>query len=295
MCMSSQMDIKREVREFYDQVGWQEVGEGLYQNARFEDLRPVSRDYIHRCHMRVLRHLETQGYYLLDAGSGPIQYPEYLDYSRGYSYRVCADISIVALIEARKRIGAHGFFVVADIANLPFKPGCFEGIVSLHAIHHLPLDEHAQAYTELYRLLAPGSSAVVVNGWDSAPLVVLVNGLIRVAEWVYALKARLIGSPVMSNPSSATENQQSTISDPQPTGTFVRMHNAAWLKKEIGSRMPVEIWTWRSVSVRFLRTLIHERWGGRILLRGLFWLEERFPHFCGKNGQYPLVVVRKLL
>jgi SAM-dependent methyltransferase len=207
----------------------------------------------------------------------------------------------VALIEARKRIGAHGLFVVTDIANLPFKPGCFEGIVSLHTIHHLPLDEHAQAYAELYRLLAPGSSAVVVNGWDSAPLVVLVNGLIRVAEWVYALKARLTGKLVINNlrqntsPLSVTENQQSTISNPQPTGTFVRKHNAAWLKKEIGSRMPVEIWTWRSVSVRFLRTLIHERWGGRILLRGLFWLEERFPHFCGKNGQYPLVVVRKLL
>jgi hypothetical protein len=57
--------------------------------------------------------------------------------------------------------------------------------------------------------------------------------------------------------------------------------------------LPLKIWTWRSVSVRFLRTFIHERWGGRRLLRGLFWLEERFPHFLGKNGNYPIIVIRK--
>jgi hypothetical protein len=39
--MASEAEIKRRVREFYDQVGWQEVGEGIYQNARYEDLRPV--------------------------------------------------------------------------------------------------------------------------------------------------------------------------------------------------------------------------------------------------------------
>src|SRR5574341_1011961 len=77
------VDIKQQVKAFYDQVGWQEVGEGVYQNARYEDLRPVARDYIHRCHLRLLRHLKPAGRYLLDAGCGPIQYPEYLEYSQG--------------------------------------------------------------------------------------------------------------------------------------------------------------------------------------------------------------------
>jgi hypothetical protein len=58
------VDVKRQVREFYDQVGWKEVGEGVYQNARYEDLRPVSREYIHRCHLRVTRHLKPDGYLL---------------------------------------------------------------------------------------------------------------------------------------------------------------------------------------------------------------------------------------
>ncbi len=87
------IDIKQQVRDFYNQVGWKEVGEGVYQNARYEDLRPVSREYIHRCHLRVLRHLKPRGRFLLDAGSGPIQYPEYLEYSRGYQRRICARVA----------------------------------------------------------------------------------------------------------------------------------------------------------------------------------------------------------
>ena len=121
-------DIKQEVRQFYDRVGWQKVADGVYQNARYEDLRPVASEYIHRCHLRVNRHLRQGGRFLLDAGSGPIQYPEYLTYSQTYQKRVCLDISIVALQEARQRIGERGVYVVADVANLPFQTAVFDGI-----------------------------------------------------------------------------------------------------------------------------------------------------------------------
>src|SRR5512140_3054085 len=101
-------NTKQQVREFYDRIGWSQAGDGLYQNARYEDLRLVSREYIHCCHMRVSRHLATSGRFLLDAGSGPVQWPDYLEYSKGYDYRVCADISISALKEARGRLKELG-------------------------------------------------------------------------------------------------------------------------------------------------------------------------------------------
>jgi hypothetical protein len=85
-------NTKQQVREFYDQIGWSQVGEGLYQNARYEDLRPVARDYIHLCRLRVNRYIASRGDFLLDAGSGPVQWPEYLTYSEGYRFRVCLDI-----------------------------------------------------------------------------------------------------------------------------------------------------------------------------------------------------------
>jgi len=268
--MTTQAEIKRQVREFYNQVGWQEVSEGLYQNAHYEDLRPVAREYIHRCHLRVMRHLQPQGRYLLDAGSGPIQYPEYLEYSRRYQFRVCADISSVALQEARKRIGAHGLFVVADVANLPFKTGTFDGIVSLHTIHHLPEEEHLQAYQGLHRVLAPGKHAVVVNGWPSSRLMRLFNPQPR---------------------KTAKIEKKGALKTPK--GTFTQRHDFAWIKEVVGAHMPVDIFVWRSVSVKFMRNLIHSWLGGRWWLRLLFALEERYPHYFGENGQYPLIVITK--
>ena len=277
---------KEQVRQFYDQVGWQLVGECCYQNARYEDLRPVSREYIHRCHMRVSRHLKPAGRFLLDAGSGPIQYPEYLEYSRTYQYRVCADISIVALQEARKRIGDHGLFVVSDVAYLPFKQHAFEGLVSLHTIHHLAKGEHAQAFRELYRVLASASSAVVVNGWQQSTLMQAFKPLIRFMGWLLALYRKLTGRVVAEEekPASKPTGQQST---------FTARPDPVWLEREVASQMPVEIYVWRSLSTLFLRTLVHRRLGGLQLLRLVYALEERFPQFFGRYGEYPLVVIRK--
>lgn len=289
--MMTDVETKGQVREFYDRVGWQEVGEGVYQNARYEDLRPVSRDYIHRCHLRVMRHLKSNGRYMLDAGSGPIQYPDYLEYSKGYDYRVCADISITALQEARKRIGENGLFVVADIANLPFAPYVFDGVVSLHTIHHLPMDEHVQAYGELERVLAPESTAVVVNGWGSPPIARFLLMPMRWTNRLQGIVRRIIGHP---SPSANTGQADAAPKKKKPKGTFVRKSNAAWLKQEVGALIPLEILVWRSVSVKHLRTFVHDGWGGRGILRLLFWLEERSPHFFGEKGQYPLVVIKKL-
>lgn len=301
-------EVKQDVRQFYDQIGWSLVGEDLYQNARYEDLRPVSREYIHRCHLRVGRHLAPNGRFLLDAGSGPIQYVEYFDYSRSFQYRVCADISITALKEARKRLDVvaseaqqplsqselprmnreHGLFVVADVANLPFKSEVFDGIVSLHTIHHLPEDEHQQAYEGLYRLLAPGKSAVVVNGWPSSKIMAFFDPLVRLNYRLRRLAKRLSGRKHPSEPPTSARGE----GRPQK-GTFTSRHDVIWIRNEVGSRMPIEILVWRSASVRFLRAVIYPWLAGKYWLRLLFWLEERNPHYFGENGQYPLIVIKK--
>jgi SAM-dependent methyltransferase len=278
--------VKEQVRHFYDQVGWQKVAGDLYQNARYEDLRPVSAEYIHRCHLRVGRSLAPTGKYLLDAGSGPVQYAEYLTYSQGYAYRVCADISMLAVQEARRRLGAHGLCVVADVANLPFAPGVFDGAVSLHTLHHLPLDDQSRAYGEIYRVLAPGRSAVVVNGWTDSPLMRRWEWVMRLAEGLGKFVARLRGRGAEGALATAKERSA-------PTGTFVRKLDAPWLRAQLDGRMTCEILVWRSVSVRWLRALIHGITGGRQALRLLYWLEERNPRWYGENGQYPMVIIKK--
>ncbi len=88
----------KSVQDFYDQVGWQKEDGGLFVDAlKFEDVRPVSKDYIHKCHLRVNRHLKPSGKYFLDVASGPIQYPEYLSYSTDFDVRICRAVAQIVL------------------------------------------------------------------------------------------------------------------------------------------------------------------------------------------------------
>ncbi len=286
MAVADEADLKAQVRAFYDAVGWSRVGEGLYQNARYEDLRPVSREYIHRCHLRVARHLPPSGRLLLDAGSGPIQYPEYLEYSRGYRYRVCLDLSRRALLEARHRLGEHGLYVVGDIANLPFAADIFDGLVSLHAVHHLPAEEQARAFEEFYRTLRPGGRAAVVYSWgENAPITRVLRLPIALAFAGLRLYQRLRrGASVGAIRRDRAE---------EPQATFTHKHGYPWARESLRWLPGFEIRVWRSVSTSFLRAFIHRPLMGRYWLQLLYWLEERAPHALGRLGQYPLILFGK--
>lgn len=297
------LKIKQQVRKFYDQVGWQMESDGFYQNARYEDLRPVAAEYIEKCHMRVNRHLIRPGRFLLDAGSGPIQYPAYLTYSKGYQYRVCVDISMQAMKEARKRIGIAGLYIVADVANLPFCAGVMDGIVSLHTLHHLPLAEQKKAYIEFQRVLEKGKKAVIINGWTESRLMKrwhwFENLMEKAGIFVYKLRQKRSQSQSVPNSnklnrstSSTPTDSSSTIREEKPTGTFIEKLDANWLRNEL-SDQDLKIFVWRSVSVRFMRAVFHPILAGKLLLRILFRLEERWPEYFGENGQYPLIVFGK--
>ena len=288
----SESDLKQQVGKFYDQVGWQKEADGLYQNARYEDLRPVSAEYIHKCHMRVKRHLAPTGKYLLDAGSGPVQYDEYLTYSEGYQYRVCMDLSFVALQEARKRLGNKGIYIIADIANLPFASDTFDGIVSLHTIHHVPIDEKVAVYKGLHRCLKPGRTLVTVDGWSEVPLGSVMAFMMRVANRM----RRWTGKEASPMPNGAPADQTDAAEEnsaQEPVGTFVLKTSAKWFHSVMEGQLPYEIRVWRSVSVKFLRSVIQPEWGGRFWLKVLYQLEEWFPHFFGEKGQYPLIIISK--
>jgi SAM-dependent methyltransferase len=279
--------VRQQVRQFYDEVGWQVTGEGVYQNTRYEDLRPVSAEYIHKCHLRVNRHLAKQGKYLLDAGSGPVQYPEYRTYSEGYAYRVCADLSIVALQEARKRLGDHALCVVADVSRLPFSAEAFDGVVSLHTLHHLRADDQLQAYREVHRVLTGGRSAVLVNGWTHSPLMMAVRPLMVLLERLGMWVARRRGREA---PGSGQKKKTTTDA---ATGTYIQKLDADWLRGELGDIMRFDFRVWRSVNVRFLRAFVFRPLAGQLWLRLLYAVEETWPHFFGEKGQYPMVIINK--
>ena len=284
---------KKVLQDFYDSIGWKKEGQetaSFVDALKWEDLRPVASEYIHNCHLRVNRYIKSQGHYLLDAGSGPIQYPEYLSYSNGYDFRICVDISFLALKEAQKYLGDKGIYILGDVTNIPLQDSVVDGAVSLHVIYHVPEDEQVSAFRELHRVLKPGSSAAVVYSWPNSKMLkwMLLPRRIKrdVRRWIQRLKL-----PVKKI--LRWENRRKAVTPVSvPETPYHYAHDQAYFEKNLKG-MEFEIAVWRSVGVPFLRMYIHPYLFGVAILRGIYRKEESNPTLYGRIGQYPLIVIRK--
>jgi len=286
------------VMRFYDEVGWQSKKDVVFQDAElFEDLRPVSKDYIHKCHLRINEHLLPGGKYLLDAASGPVQYREYLTYSETYERRICVDVSLTALRAAKEKLGGKGIYMQCDITQLPLKTGSVDGFVSLHTIYHVPEKKQMSAFRELERVLRPGRTGAVVYTWGDHCFAMEVT--LHPVQASKQLIKRVLPAAAVRRLKNGSGPQPSAA---VPTGLsptqeepklYFHPHDYDWFHREIASAAGWDVRTWRSVSVPFLKAYMHSKLLGRGLLSALFWIENAAPHLCGKFGCYPLLVYTK--
>lgn len=284
---------KQAAMEFYDRVGWQKGPGGEFTDAlEYEDLRNVSKAYRTHCHRRVGQHLNPTGEFLLDVASGPIQYAEYFAYSEGYRYHVCVDLSMVALRAARAKLGPRGICILGDITNLPLRRDAVDAVVSLHTLYHVPHDEQETAFRELHRVLRPGGTAVAVYSWGEHSLLMKIAllrfGFLRAAKqrlrW-YAMRLR----HALWAKSGAVANSNQA-SDP---ALYFHAHEPKWwLSRAWG--FPLELRCWRSVRVEFLKRFVHRFALGCWLLHCVARIEDRWPRWAGRYGQYPMFIIRKV-
>jgi SAM-dependent methyltransferase len=260
------MTIEDQVRDFYDQSGWQANAAGpdaVYGDARrWEDLRPCAAEYVSACRRKVLDFLPPSGELILDAGSGPIQYPEYLEYSAGFTKRVCVDLSQRALDEARAKLGERGDYVRASLLDLPFPGDHFDAAVSLHTIYHIDQDRQEDAVRELVRVLKPGARAVVVYS-NPDRLAARLKRLVRRRR-----------SP-----------------DAGPIYFFA--HPLSWWGR-LSDVAAVEIVPWRSLNANESQKLIPDSAFGARMFRAVLGFERAFPRLATWSGCYPMVVLTKL-
>jgi hypothetical protein len=107
-----------------------------------------------------------------------------------------------------------------------------------------------------------------------------------IGGWVAQIQRKKPVEEKLVNSTPKTEKSK------KPTGTFVEKLDATWIRKELEGK-DFQILVWRSVSVRFLRAVIHELLAGKLWLKLLYNLEEKYPEYYGEQGQYPLIVFRK--
>ena len=77
----------RNVLSFYKNVGWKNKDQITYDSRLFEDNRKYSANYVSMCRKRIQKYIPKKGNHFLDFASGPLQYPEYIKYSKNFKTR----------------------------------------------------------------------------------------------------------------------------------------------------------------------------------------------------------------
>ncbi len=266
-------NAEKKVAKFYTTIGW-ETQSGVTEDARrFEDLRECAREYVRKCRLRVLRHIPANGENMLDMASGPIQYEEYLEYSRNFKKRYCIDLSSKALDEAKKEIGDYGVFLCGSFFDIALGDNFFDCSISLHTIYHIDKDKQEEAVRKLIRVTKPGMPVIIVY---SNPKTLISRCFIVPIRFLKSIKSLFSGKAKKED----------------SPGIYSYRHPLTWWKR-FNDTAEIKILPWRSFASEHQKILIPNNRIGKKIFDVLFDMEERFPDFFVRHFQYPMVVLIK--
>lgn len=257
------LSAENKTKKFYDSEGWSCDNSGISADAKlWEDLRPCAMEYVSACRKKINKFLPEKGEYILDAASGPIQYPEYLEYSEGFTIRVCVDISQQALAQAKTKLGNKGEYVCSSILELPFPDNYFDAIVSLHTIYHIEKNQQADAVRQMIRVAK-----------NSIPLIIVYANPDRFFSRIKRL-LRTHVSPARQEP------------------LYYYAHPLSWWE-QFRDECDIKMLPWRSLAVKESLLLVPNNLIGKIFLKLLLWMESSFPNLMTRSGAYPMIILTK--
>ena len=260
------------ISDFYDSVGWKTENEITEDARRWEDLREHAASYVHKCRLRVLKHIPDTGLNMLDMASGPIQYDEYLEYSKNYQKRYCVDLSSTALKYAEEKIGDHGVFLNGSFFDIPFEDNFFDCSISLHTIYHIHMSKQEEAVRKLLRVTKPGKPVIIV--YSNPDTVTRLPSLL--ANKIQSLARKPALQP-------QAEEKLEFYFHAFPIQWWDRFSDIATIK----------VLPWRSFTATTQKTLFPDNKFGSKLFNLLYWLEDHFPQFFSKNLTYPMIILTK--
>ena len=250
----------KSVHKFYNSIGWKKSDNHFKDANISEDLRFYSREYVSNCRKRILKYIPKKGINILDFASGPIQYKEYLSYSKKFNYRHCVDFSKDAIKFAKLKIGNKGKFYCKDFLDIKFKKNYFDCILSLHTIYHIDKIKQKKVIKKLLSISKKNTPIIIVY----------------------------------SNPNNIIDKIKLLISykKSKKNDYYFFSHPISWWKQfEVDAN--IEFYPWRSFSSNHQKFLIPNNFLGKIFFKILFYLEEKLKKFFIKNFQYYTVVLKK--
>ena len=260
------------ISKFYNEKGW-ELNKGITEDAkRWEDLREHSQEYVSKCRLRVLKHIPESGINILDMASGPIQYKEYLKYSKNFKKRYCVDLSKAALDQAREKIGDHGVYLCGSFFDIVIEDEFFDCSISLHTIYHMDKDKQEEAVRKLIRVTKPGKPVIVVY---SNP-----KTLIRYFKFPFSFLRRI--KKALKRKLGYRNNLE----------IYFYSHPIKWWYR-FNDIADVNVLPWRSFGSTDQKRLVPNTKFGKNMLSFIFDMEEKYPRFFVKYFQYPMIILTK--
>lgn len=259
----------KSVFNFYNSTGWKKAS-GQFEDANInEDLRINSREYVSKCRKRILKYLPPKGQNILDFASGPIQYKEYLLYSKNFKYRHCVDFSKEAIMEAKAKIGKRGKFYCGDFLNINFKKNFFDCILSIHTIYHIHKNKQKKAIKKLLSISKKNTPVIIIYSNPNT--------------FISVIKSLIFYKRIKNLFSKKKLNKQKI---------YFYCHSINWWK-QFENQATIEFYPWRSFSSLHQKFIIPNNLIGKKIFQILFHLEDKFKSFFINHFQYYTVVLRK--
>lgn len=250
------------VNKFYNNSGWKKKNKDTLDATLFEDLRSNAKEYVSKCRVRLKKYIPKKGMHILDFASGPIQYPEYLEYSKNFQLRHCIDFSKLAIKNAKLKLGNKGKYYCNDFFKIKLKKNYFDCIISLHTIYHIDKKLQAKAIKKLINISKKGTPIIIVYSNPNT----LINKIKKVI-----LKKRTKTSK---------------------TNLYFFCHPIKWWS-QFEKTTDVKLKPWRSFSSDHQKIIFPDNVIGKFMLKILFIIEEKFEKFFINNFQYYTVIIRK--
>ncbi len=250
------------VYRYYNTSGWKKDKSNFEDAKLFEDLRINSKDYVSKCRKRILKFIPKEGKNILDFASGPIQYKEYLLYSKNFKYRHCVDFSKEAIKIAKKKLKKKGKYYCNDFLKIKFKKNFFDCIISMHTIYHIDQSKQAQVINKMIDVAKPNTPIIIVY---SNP-----DNIISKIKKVFKYKRK---NKIKNN-------------------LYFFCNSNKWWNK-FKKRADINMYPWRSFSSGHQKILFPDNFLGKYMLKILYLLEDKFKNFFVKNFQYQIIILKK--
>ncbi|HVM87423.1 MAG TPA: class I SAM-dependent methyltransferase [Puia sp.] len=271
---------KQRIFSYFSAIDFFEFeGQQIYADAyKFVDFRPFTLEYTQHGFYNTRQYIKQRGKYFVDVGCGPVAFKEYIFLAEGFDCRICIDLSANALMQAKKNLVKHnqpGIFVCADIINLPIKDNIADAVICQHVLFHVQKNLQLKAMEELVRIAKQETKVAIVYDWFYHSLLMNITlGPYQLYRIIRHYAGKVYARFFKKNK------------------LYFYSHSQKWFFKNHPGRK-LDIYIWRSINKHFADIFLHEKLGGKRLIKFIWNIEKKYPEKMGRIGEYPVIVIEK--